>query len=167
MIAVFFLGAGADQAFHRNPSARITAADGQSELAGIERLHKLDERITVLNDPKALRAEWASDAVRLSSDAAVDIGKEAIYATDVRSFANAPGFTIVSYKPDIRDLKIAGEWAFEWGFFCAGYRTSAAGRVEEVHGKVLRVLRRENNGEWKFARVMVLLDPRGDHVSGK
>ena len=160
VIAAFFLGAGADRAFNRSPPVGITTADDRSKLAGFERLHQLDERITVLNDPKALQAEWTNDAVRLSSNAAADIGREAIYTTDVRSFTDSPGFAIVSYKPDIRDLQVAGEWAFEWGLFSAGYRSSAAGRVEEAHGKVLRILHRESSGEWKFARVMVSLNAR-------
>jgi ketosteroid isomerase-like protein len=154
VIAAFVLGIGLDRAFihHTAGVERATA------LAGIERLHHLDERVTVVNDPKALQTEWADNAVRLQADGPVDIGKPAIYATDVRSFVGSPGFAIVSYKPDIRDVQVAGEWAFEWGLFDGGFRPSSGKSVEEIHGKVLRVMHRESNGEWKFARVMALFN---------
>jgi ketosteroid isomerase-like protein len=153
VILAFVLGIATDRAFqsHRQSSEK------QADLAGIERLHKLDEQITLLNDPRALQSEWTDDAVRLQPDGPVDIGRAAIYATDVRSFA-APGFAVVSYKPDIRDVQISGDWASEWGLFTAGLRPSSDKPVEEIHGKLLRVLHREGNGEWKFARVMVLLN---------
>jgi ketosteroid isomerase-like protein len=158
VIAAFVLGVGVERTINRRWPSSVPRTDGQSDFAGIERLHKLDERVTVLSDAKALQDEWTSDAVRLDPDGAVDVGKAAIYATDVHSFADSPGFAVVSYKPDIRDVKVAGEWAFEWGLFAAGFRPSAGKPVEEAHGKLLRVLHRESTGEWKFARVMVLMN---------
>lgn len=158
VIAAFVLGIGADRAFNRRGPSSVTSAKEQTDLAGIERLHQLDERVTVLSDAKALQAEWTEGAVRLNPDGTVDVGKAAIYASDVHSFADSPGFAVVSYKPDIRDVQVVGEWAFEWGLFTAGYRPSAGKPVEGIHGKLLRVLHRESNGEWKFARVMVLLN---------
>ena len=123
VLAAFLFGVGVDRALsHRGPLSVAIARDQTAAMAGIERLHKLDERVTLLNDPKALQAEWTDDAVRLEPDAPVDIGKAAIYASDVRSFADSPGSAMVSYKPDIRDVQVAGEWAFEWGLFTAKYR---------------------------------------------
>jgi ketosteroid isomerase-like protein len=158
LMAAFVLGVGVDRAFHRSGISRASIDATKADLAGVERLHHLDERVTILNDPKALQAEWTDGAVRLNPDGTVDIGKAAIYAADVHSFADAPGSAIVSYRPDIRDVQLAGEWAFEWGSFVAGYRPSTNKPVQEVHGKFLRVLHRGNDGEWKFARVMVVLN---------
>lgn len=159
MIVAFLLGVGVERAFYIHEGPSVAGGRNQADLAGIERLHKLDERVTLLNDPKALQAEWTEDAVRLAADGPVDVGKAAIYASDVHSFS-VPGFAIVSYKPDIRDVQVAGDWAFEWGLFDAGYRPSTGKPVEEMHGKVLRVLHREAGGEWKFARVAVLVNPK-------
>ncbi|MGA2101161.1 MAG: DUF4440 domain-containing protein [Candidatus Sulfotelmatobacter sp.] len=158
VLSALVLGVGVDRAFNRQGSSSSTTTTGQTDLAGIERLHQLDERVTLLSDPSALQSEWTNDAVRLQSDGPVDVGKAAIYATDKHSFADSPGFAVVSYKPDIRDVQVAGDWAFEWGLFDAGYRASAGRPVEEVHGKLLRILHRENSGDWKFARVMVVLN---------
>jgi ketosteroid isomerase-like protein len=157
-LTAFLLGVGVDRALMRSESSGDRSAKSQADMAGINRLHELDERVTVLSDPKALQAEWTDNGVRLESDSPVDVGKAAIYQRDLQSFADSPGFAVVSYKPDLRDVQVAGEWAFEWGLFDAGYRPSAGKSVEEVHGKLLRVLHHESNGEWKFARVMVALN---------
>jgi ketosteroid isomerase-like protein len=54
---------------------------------------------------------------------------------------------------EIQDLQIAGDWAFEWAYFSYKENT-AEGKVSTGQGKVLRVLHRQVDGSWKFARVM-------------
>jgi ketosteroid isomerase-like protein len=145
----------------RTPLCSAAQSDQDTAaMAGIEKLHELDQRITLLNDPKALQQEWTEDAVRLEPDDPPDIGSAAIYASDVHSVDEAPGSAIVSYHPEIRDVQVAGDWAFEWGLFDVGYRQALNKPAETVHGKLLRVLHREQNGEWKFARVMVVWDSK-------
>jgi ketosteroid isomerase-like protein len=159
LFAIFLLGAFADRLIDRHSVAPIFAAESP-DRAAIERLHQLDERVTLLYDPKALQAEWTDDAVRLEPNSPVDVGKVAIYASDVRSIAQAPGSAIVRYHANICDVQIVHDWAFEWGLFAADYRPDVGKPVEPMRGKLMRVLRRQNNGEWKFARVMVVFDKR-------
>jgi ketosteroid isomerase-like protein len=143
-------------------SAHIVSVKQNNDRAGIEKLHHLDQRVTLLNDPKALQEEWANDAVRLEPDGLADVGKAAIYAADVRFMKEGHGSAIVSYKPDIRDVQVSDDWAFEWGYFDAGFREATAKPVTQVQGKLLRVLHRESNGDWKFARVMVTFNAPSD-----
>jgi ketosteroid isomerase-like protein len=135
----------------------VTHADvaSDADLAGIDELHNLDVRVTLLNDPKALQQEWSKDAVRLLPDEPVDVGKAAIYASDLRGLAADPTSAIVSYRPDIRDVRVTGDWAFEWGYFDAQVREAGDKSNAWMHGKLLRVLHRED-GHWKFARVMAM-----------
>ena len=88
-------------------------------------------RVTLLNDPKALQQPWTDDAVRLVPDSPADVGKQAIYATDVRTWADAPEFAVVSYKPDIRDVRVVNNRAFECGLFDVGLRPSSSIRPRE------------------------------------
>jgi ketosteroid isomerase-like protein len=159
------LGAGTRSRWFTAPLALAQAADpsGSSARSGIDKLHELDRRVTLLNDPKALQAEWSSDAVRIEPDYPPDVGKAAIYASDFRSFTEAPGGAIVSYHPEIRDVQVFGDRAVEWGTFDVGYRAAPGKPVELFRGKLLRVLRREASGDWKFSHVMVVFDskPRG------
>jgi ketosteroid isomerase-like protein len=156
IILAFLLGMAVDNTFRKHLFLPVVHAQQNPDLAGIEKLHRLDEQLTLLNDPKALQEEWADDAVRLEAGSPVDVGKSAIYASDARFMAQTPGYAIVSYKPDIRDVRVDHDWAFEWGLFDVGFRESANEPVKTVHGKLLRVLHREHNGDWKFARIMVV-----------
>jgi ketosteroid isomerase-like protein len=162
LILAFGLGMGTERVLKLGFPLSVAAPNQNAALAGIEKLHRLDERITLLNDPKALQQEWTDDAVRLEPDGPVDVGKTAIYATDVHSSAESPGAAIVSYRPDIRDVRVFNDWAFEWGLFDAGFREAANGPVEQVSGKLLRVLHREREGEWKFSRVMVVWSTKSE-----
>ena len=150
VLLAFVFGIAIDRVVQR----RTLSFDRDSALAGIEKLHQLDERVTLTNDPKALQEVWTNDAVRLGAGVPADVGKQAIYAADVRSRADRPGYTITSYKPDIRDLRVVDDWAFEWGVFVAGAHPSADKPVVGIHGKMLRILHRESNGDWKLSRIM-------------
>ena len=61
---------------------------------------------------------------------------------------------ILSYKPVIKDLQIAGNWAIEWDYFEASYKESENSEPKSFRAKALRVLKRQPDGSWKFARVM-------------
>src|SRR5690349_1527828 len=117
VLLAFVFGIAIDRVVQRREPSATLSLDRDSALAGIEKLHQLDERVTVLNDPKALQEEWTTDAVRLQPAGQVDVGKQAIYATDVRTWVDAPGLAVTSYKPDIRDVRVVDDWAFEWGLF--------------------------------------------------
>lgn len=153
LFAIFLLGAFADRLIGRHSVAPIFAAESP-DRAAIERLHQLDERVTLLYDPKALQAEW-TDAVRLEPNSPVDVGKAAIYASDVRSIAQAPGSAIVRYHANICDVQIVHDWAFECSL--RGRLSSRSWKTCRAHA---RAFSRQSNGEWKFARVRVVFDKR-------
>lgn len=157
VVLVFTVGIWTGKVF-LSPAPAARSGQPEAALVGIERLHELDERITLLNDPKALQQEWTNDAVRLEPDDPPDVGRGAIFASDMNFFARAPGFAIVSYHPEIRDVQVAGDWAFEWALFDVVSREAINKPSEALHGKLLRVLHRERNGEWKFARLAVVWD---------
>ncbi len=122
----------------------------QQDRAGIERLHQLDIETTISGKADELAKLWDKDAVRLIPDSPVDIGKAAIYAADKKEETEGNA----CYKPEIKDVQIAGDWAFEWGYF--SYKESA--NAKAIHGKVLRVIKRQPDGSWKFSRVMAIVD---------
>jgi ketosteroid isomerase-like protein len=97
---------------------------------------------------------WDADAVRIQPGRAAEVGKALKYADDKREEAKTGGGHTVCYKAEIQDLQIAGEWAFEWGYF--SYKNAQNGKP--TRGKVLRVIKRQADGSWKFARVMGLTE---------
>jgi hypothetical protein len=137
-------------AFSPPARAQGTAAD----LAGIAKLHALDVVATVSGEPGDLAKLWTADAIRLHPGGPADVGQPAIRAADERSQARHPGGRILSYVPDIKDVRIAQGWAHEWGYFTAKYQDKPDGPVKTLRGNVLRVLQKQSDGPWKFARVM-------------
>jgi ketosteroid isomerase-like protein len=131
-----------------------TEAGASDEMAGIERLHRQDVAATLAGDPKALAELWADDAVRMEPDGPAEVGKPLITSRDTKAKADHPDLQILTYAPEIKDVKVVDGWAFEWGYFSSSYRESPAAPVKSFRGKLLRVLRKQPDGSWKFARVM-------------
>jgi hypothetical protein len=57
-------------------------------------------------------------------------------------------FATLCYKPEIKDLQIAGDWAFEWGYF--SYKESA--NAKPGRGKVLRVITMVVDHQFSFKK---------------
>jgi uncharacterized protein (TIGR02246 family) len=136
-----------------------------SDTQGIQKLHQRDIDATLSGDPQALADLFAEDAVLLEPGSAAVIGKAAILAGNKKEQAEHPGAKIMSYKPDIRDIQIAEGWAYEWGYFDSSFRESEKSELKSFRGKALRILRRQPDGSWKFARVMWNMTE--DTASGK
>src|SRR5438046_4726567 len=117
---------------------------------GIEQLHQLDVEATLSDKADELAKLWDSEAVRIEPGRAAEVGKPEIYANDKRWEEKPDRARTLCYKSEIKDAQIVGDWAFEWGYF--SYRDSS--NPKPMRGKVLRVMKRQHDGSWKFARVI-------------
>ena len=110
----------------------------------------MDVEATLSDKADELAKLWDSEAVRIQPDRAAEVGKAVIHANDKRWEASADRGKTLCYKSEIKDAQIVGDWAFEWGYF--SYKDSS--NPKPMRGKVLRVMKRQTDGSWKFARVM-------------
>ncbi len=141
-----------------NLQADPASPDNDQDRRAIERLHEQDIAATLTDDADQLAKLWVEEAVRLQPGSPAEIGKATIYANDKRWQANLHGGRTLSYKPEVKDLQIVNDWAFEWGTFEVRFRESEHGNEKTLKGKMLRVLKKQSDGSWKFARVMALID---------
>ena len=125
----------------------------EQDRAGIERLHQQDRAATFSDKADELANLWDNDAVRIQPGRPAEVGKAVIYANDKRWEASKGDQKMLCGHMEIQDLQIAGDWAFEWAYFSMKAR-DAEGKVSTGQGKVMRVLHRQADGSWKFARVM-------------
>jgi uncharacterized protein (TIGR02246 family) len=125
---------------------------------GIERLHKDDITATVARDADALTELLDDDAVLLQPGTPPIIGKEAFHDFMKQALAKSPPMKVVKYVPDIRDIQVAGNVAYEWGYFDAVQKSSDQQTPEILRARLLRVMKRQPDGSWKFTRVMWLPD---------
>jgi uncharacterized protein (TIGR02246 family) len=137
------------------------SAHGQNSAAipaGIERLHRDDIAATIARDADALTALWDNDAVLLQPGTPPIVGKAAFHDLMKQAFAKSPSAKVLKYVPDIRDIQLAGNVAYEWGYFDVTHRSSEQQAAENMRAKLLRVMKRQPDGSWKFTRVMWLPD---------
>lgn len=113
-IAIVTVGAlGANAA--RKPLAHDN--DATEARVAIERLHRQDVEATLSGKADDFAKLWDTEVVRIQPGAPAEIGKAVIYADDKREEAKSGGGQNVCYRAQIKDLQIAGDWAFEWRHF--------------------------------------------------
>ena len=137
------------------------SAQGQDSAAvpsGIEKLHKDDVVATIARDADALTALMDDDAVLLQPGTPPIVGRAAFHDFMKTAIARSPSVKVVKYVPDIRDIQVAGNVAYEWGYFDATQKSSEQQAPESLRAKLLRVMKQQPDGSWKFTRVMWLPD---------
>lgn len=125
----------------------------EKDRAGIERLHRQDMAATLSDRADELANLWDRDAVRIQPGRPAEVGKAVIYADDKRGEATKGKQKMLCGRIAIQNVQIAGDWAFEWGYF-SFKESSPEGKVSTGQGKQLRVLHRQVDRSWKFVRVM-------------
>ena len=134
----------------------------KQDMEAIERLHEQDKEATLADSADQLAKLWDKDAVRFSIGRPAEIGAAVIYADDKRWEMSSGRERSLCYDNEIQDVQIAGDWAFEWWY--GSYKTSKDGKVSIGYGKGLRVMKRQSDGTWRFARVMSLPAPSASGV---
>src|SRR3989475_6768484 len=129
--------------------AQVKTTDKKAQdMASIEKLRQQDIAATLSLGPVALTELWTDDAVRLSPGQPAEVGRQAIRESNERWSAR-PGFKVLSYVPEARDLTMLDGWAVEWGNFTGSYVESAGGEAKQVRGERMVVLKRLPDASWR------------------
>jgi ketosteroid isomerase-like protein len=124
-----------------------------ADLAGIEKLRRADIDATLTQDPAALNTLWSDEGVNLQVPGAPVVGIKALKEFYEKFRVEHPEFKVLKYSPDFRDLQIVDGWAIEVVDANAKFKMSANDDPVTVQQKLLRVLKRQSDGSWKFALV--------------
>jgi uncharacterized protein (TIGR02246 family) len=143
-IGFFARGAGTGTLQQRDTHA--------ADLAAIERLHRADIEATLTQDSSLLINLWSDDCVKLGVPGPAVVGKKAMQEVYSKFRADYPDFKVLKYAPEIQDVQVANGWAIEWVYYEATYKMSAKDNPVSMRRKDLRVLKRQSDGSWKFAR---------------
>lgn len=128
--------------------------DEQDALAGIKELHRKDIEASKARDFEILLSLWTEDGVLLEPGKKPIIGKDALKAYMYEQAKISHAYKIKKYEHKWEEIKVIGDWAFEWGFFDAEAEMIKTGEIIKQKGKLLRVLKRQKDGSWKGARVI-------------
>jgi ketosteroid isomerase-like protein len=154
-IAIAFL-AGLSIGYFARGARTLQPNDAHAaDLAGIEKLHHDDIEFTLSQDPKGLVDIWTEDAVRYTAGKPPVVGRQAIGADNAKGLAPYPGFKVLSYVPKFKNMQVQDDLATEWFEAQATFKLSPDDPPSTLNVKGLRVMRRQSDGSWKFA-VLIL-----------
>ena len=129
--------------------------DGTSaDLVAINALHQRDMEASKKWDVDTLVSLWSDDIVTLTQGEPPVIGKDANRAAISRLREESSEVQITDYILSFNEVKIVGDWAFEWGTYSGTVKPVAGGDAIRTTGKVIRVLKKDSDGSWKIARAM-------------
>ena len=126
-------------------------------MAGIQRLHAQDSVATLSDDADQLAKLWDKDAVRFPPGHPAEVSAAVIYADDKQWQMSSGRERSLCYDNEPQDVQIVGDWAFEWLY--GSYKTAIGDKTTIQYGETMRVMKRQPDGTWRFARVMSLLAP--------
>jgi uncharacterized protein (TIGR02246 family) len=140
----------------------ITAAAAPESRAQkeIETFNQKFREATLKMDNAATVALWAEDGTTLLPGMAPLTGRSNIAKWLDEITARMAGYHVVSQENDFHDIQVAGDWASEWGTTVQVTQPGEGKEPIEVHGKIVLVLHRERNGEWKIKQEMWNASPR-------
>lgn len=123
-------------------------------LAGIEDLHRRDIEASRTRDFETLLSLWTEDGVLLMPEMEPVVGKAALESYMDKQAAVSQTYRIREYEHFWQELKIFGDWACEWGYFSGEAEMVDSEEIFCQKGKLLRILKRQEDGSWKCARAI-------------
>jgi len=128
--------------------------DNVKALAAINEMHERDLKASIERDFDTLLTLWTEDGVLLEPGKEPMVGIDAIKAYMDEQAETSQAYTIKKYEHQWMEIKVVGDWAFEWGFFEAEAEMVAGRKIIRQKGKLFRVLKRQKDGSWKAARAI-------------
>ena len=136
----------------KNHSDKRHQHSEKEKLAAVDKLHKTDKEASLKGDFDTLITLLTNDCVLIPPDRAPIAGKTAIqkYFDEQKKFLC--GIEIIEYRHDFKEIKILGDWAYEWGYFSNTAKSKGGEDRIKGRGKIFRILELQDNGSWKVAR---------------
>lgn len=131
----------------------------QSEIRKIEQVNESDVEAVLRGDVGALMSQWTEDFVVLPPTGAIIRGRRANVEQVQSRLDQIAAFEILEFSTHFEEIKVAGDYAFEWGTFSGKSRSRNGGAAFAYSGKVMRILQRQADGSWKMHRTMTINDP--------
>jgi len=105
-------------------------------------------------DNTAVLSMWAEDGISLLPATDPMIGKEAIGKFMDEVVGRMPGYHMQKMDVDFQGIEVSGDWASEWAEEHQVVQPPPGRRMIDSSGKLLLVLRREADGNWRITREM-------------
>ena len=121
-----------------------------ADAAAIRSLLVPADRAFAAGDVNAIVDNYDRDAVLLAPEGAAIVGRDEIrawYAAMLAAFAGA-------HEMHSEEVVVFGNWAFDRGTVKGSIRSKPDGSSYPIDNKYVYLLRRQLDGQWKYARVI-------------
>ena len=110
-------------------------------------------------DPETLLALLSDEPVLIMSSEDPIIGKEAIrtlyqYVFENYTFTSDENYTRTSDVEQM-EVEVDGDLGYIWSRYTNTETPKAGGETIEDHGQAVSIVRRQHDGSWKFARLII------------
>jgi len=129
------------------------------DLRAIEALNRQDSKAVMENDVATIISQWTDDFVVLPAAGPIVRGRQANVDITERGREQLQAIEPIEYTADFEEIRVLGDYAYEWGTYRGRMRPRAGGTIVSYSGKLMRILRREPNGNWKMHRTILTSDP--------
>ena len=130
------------------------ASSVENDLRAIDAVNRRDVQFALANDAALMMSQWTDDVVLLQPGAPIMRGRAAI----AEAFRSAESPEILDYVLDVQEVKVLGDYAFQWGTYRYRIRPRKGGDTVSTNGKIMRILQRQSDGAWKIHRGMTTVD---------
>ena len=134
------------------PTGRKNSND--ADMAAIEKLHETDMAAAKIHDIDTLITLMTDDCILLPPGQEPIRGRDAIWKFMQEQLPENQKYEITEYVQDFDEIKIIGDWAYEWATFHGTYHLKSGGPDMYEKSRLFRILRRQSDGSWKVARAI-------------
>lgn len=152
VLALLFLAANL-------PAQDAVPNQDNADLEKIIQLEHCDAEAARINDVDTLVSLWTEDGVLLMPGADPVVGKPSIRRLLETQKQQSAAIKIVSYDEDWTERRANGSAAWEWGSISVRIQLPDGRRVSQK-AFMLRILSRQPDGTWKFARAIGTPSPK-------
>ena len=141
-------------------SARSEMREGQAaggSEAGQRQIEAFNKKYIAAHlrmDNAAVLSMWAEDGISLLPATDPMIGKEAIGKFMDEVVGRMPGYHMQKMDVDFQGIEVSGDWASERAEEHQVVQPPPGRRMIDSYGKLLLVLHREADGNWRITREM-------------
>jgi uncharacterized protein (TIGR02246 family) len=135
-------------------------SDVSGDLAAIDALHAADVAAVLAGDTDALLNLWSDSPMALPPEGAILEGREAIAAMlDPGGGEAGRLWETVEYTQDFSEVQVLGGYGWDLGTVTTRLVHKTRGTEVTLRGKLLRILVRTADGEWRVHRSIWSTEP--------
>jgi uncharacterized protein (TIGR02246 family) len=131
----------------------------QNDLRAIQALNQRHIEAWLSSDTEAVIALWSDDFTVIPPAGPIVRGRRANAEILEKGMEQILAFEPLEAVEDFEEIKIIGDYAFQWGTYRFSSRPRAGGDSVSSSGRLLRILQRQSDGSWKMYRTIATIDP--------